>query len=354
MPFERPTLSVLVGRVKSDLRGRLSIAGSLVRRAMADVLGTVWAGGIHGLYGYLDWLSRQLFPQTAEREALLRQAAPYGITPIPASFAAGTATATGTNGSVIPINEVLKLDGDIEYRTTAARTIALGVATLPLEAVLAGSAANVDAGAVLTFESPIAGVNASATVDAGGIADGFDEETTDGTRARFILRLQEPPEGGADHDYVGWTLEVPGITRAWAYPTELGLGTVVVRFVLDAQTPTIFPDVGTVAAVQAKLDAERPITAEVTALAPTPLAVDFTITLLPDDPDTRIAVAAELADLLFREGAPANGAGLGTIKLSHVRTAIGIAADDFALTVPAADVVPALGQLAVMGTITWL
>lgn len=354
MPFERPTLSVLVGRVKADLRGRLSIAGPLLRRAMADVLGTVWAGAVHMLHGHLEWLGRQLIADTAEREFLLRQAALYGVTPIPASFASGTVTATGTNGSVIPINSILQLDTEITYRATSAATIALGVATVPVEAVTAGSASDVAAGVSLTFESPIVGVSATVVVDTGGISDGFDEESTEGLRARFILRLREPPEGGADHDYEGWALAVPGITRAWVYPTELGLGTVVVRFVLDAQTPTIFPDVPTVAAVQAALEAQRPITAEVTAVAPVALAVNFTIALLPDTAQTRVDVAAELADLLFRQGAPGDGAGRGTIKLSHIRTSIGEAADDYTLTVPSADVVPTVGQLPVMGTVTWV
>src|SRR6185436_8140801 len=111
---------------------------------------------------------------------------------------------------------------------------------------------------------------------AGGIKGGLDIENADGVRARFLLRPQEPPEGGSDQDYEAWALAVAGVTRAWVFPVEDGLGTVVVRFVLDDEED-IFPDAPTVAAVQAALDSERPITAEVTAEAPTPLEVDFTI-----------------------------------------------------------------------------
>jgi uncharacterized phage protein gp47/JayE len=353
VPFARPTVAELIARAKSDLRGRLEVGGSLLRRAMADVLGAVWGGTVHTLYGYLDWLAKQLFGDTAERESLLRMAALYGITPVPATYATGTATATGTNGSVIPINTILKLDAATSYRVTTGQVIAGGVAALPITAVLAGSAANIPLGTSLTFESSIAGVYATATV-AGDITNGVDEEGTEELRARYLLRLREPPEGGSDQDYIAWALAVPGVTRAWVYRNEIGRGTVVVRFVRDNDV-SIFPDAGEVAAVQAKFAAERPTTAEVTAMAPTALVVAFTIHLVPDTADTRTAVVAELTDLLARRAEPGDGVARGKVLLSEIRTAIGTAAGvtDYTLTLPAADVVPGLGQLATVGVPTW-
>ncbi len=355
MPFARPSLAELIDRVRGDLRGRLEIEGPLLRRAMVDVLGAVWGGAVHTLYGFLDWLAKQLFGDTAEREQLLRMAALYGITPVAATFASGDVTATGTNGSSIPAETILRLDAATAYRVTTGQVIASGFATLPVAAVLAGDAANVPAATSLTFESPIAGVASTATVATGGITGGFDEEGTEELRDRYLLRLREPPEGGADQDYEAWALAVAGVTRAWVYPHELGLGTVVVRFVLDNE-PSIFPDAGAVAAVQAALEAERPITAEVTAEAPIELAVAFTIHVVPDNADTHTAIAAELADLLRRVAEPGDGAGRGTILLSQINTAIGTAegVTDYSLTVPSADVVPGVGELSTVGVITWV
>lgn len=354
MPFARPTLAELIARVRSDLRGRLEVDGPLVRRAMVDVLGSVWAGAVHTLYGFGDWASKQLFGYSADREYLIPKAEMYGVTATPATFATGTANTTGTDGSAIPVDTILRLDGDTSYRVTTGQVIAGGVAALPITAVLAGSVANVPDGTTLTFESPIAGVNSTATVD-GDIEDGVDEEGTEELRDRFLLRLREPPEGGADQDYEAWALAVPGVTRAWVYPNELGLGTVVVRFVMDGEVD-IFPGVGAVADVQAALEEERPITAEVTAVAPTPLEVDFTIELTPNNADAQAAVEAELEDMFRRVAAPGDGAGRGTILLSKIHTAIGIAAgvEDYELTVPAANVVPAIGELAVLGAVTWV
>lgn len=355
MPFARPSLAELIDRISGDLRGRLEIDGPLLRRAMADVLSAVWGGAVHTLYGFMDWLSRQLFADTAEREQLLRMAKAYGITPAAATFATGNVGATGTNGSVIPINTILRLDAVTSYRVTTGQTIASGIATLPVVAVLAGAAGNLEAGAALSLESPITGVNSILNVATGGLAAGNDEEGTEEVRARFLLRLREPPEGGADQDYIAWALAVAGVTRAWTYPVELGLGTVVSRFVRDSDV-TIFPDSGEVAAVQASLDANRPITAVATAVAPTSLSVAFTIHIVPDTADTRAAVTAELADLFVRLSEPGDGVSRGKILLSQIRTAIGIAegVTDYTLTLPSADVIPGVGQLPTVATPTWV
>jgi uncharacterized phage protein gp47/JayE len=150
---------------------------------------------------------------------------------------------------------------------------------------------------------------------------------------------------------------VAGVTRVWVYRRENGLGTVVVRFVRDNDVGSIFPDSGEVAAVQASLDANRPVTAVATAVAPTSLAVAFTLHIVPDTADIRVAVAAELADLFSQLAAPGDGAVRGTVPLSKIRGAISDAqgaTGDYTLTVPSADVVPALGQLPSVGTITWV
>jgi uncharacterized phage protein gp47/JayE len=355
VPFDRPTLSALITRVRGDIRGRLGITGSLLRRATANILAKVWAGAVHELHGHLVYLSQQLFADTADREYMLRVAVMYGITPTPATFASGTVTATGTNGSVIPDGTVLVRDDGATYEVTAEATIASGTATVAVQAVLAGADGNMDAADTLSFESPIAGVDSTVTVASGGISGGTDEEDTEGTRARLILRLQEPPQGGNDQDYEAWALAVAGVTRVWVYPHEDGLGTVYVRFVRDDDA-SIFPDAGEVTAVQTALDEQRPVTAEVTAVAPTALTTNFTFSALtPNTSAVQAAIAAELDDLFFREAEPGDGAGRGTIKLSQIRTAIGVAEgiEDYTLSSPSADVEPDVGELIVLGTVTF-
>lgn len=359
MPFDRPTLGELVTRIRADLKSRLAITGAILRRATAKILAVVWAGAVHLLHGHLEWLSKQLFADTAEEEFLLRQAGMHGIAKTAATFASGTVLATGTDTSIILVDTILVRDDGVTYRVTVEAEIGSSVpgeVSVSIEAVEAGADGNMDdVSETLDFESPIAGVDSSVAVEAPGITGGNNEESTEALRTRFLLYKREPPAGGRDADYEAWSLAVAGVTRAWVYPNENGLGTVVVRFVRDDDV-SIFPDAGEVTAVQDALDEQRPITAEVTAEAPVQLDVDFTITLTPDTSATRAAVEAELADLLRRVAEPGDGAGRGTVLLSQIQTAIGVAegVTDFTLTVPAADVVPALGELCVPGAFTWV
>lgn len=355
MPFDRPALSDLVTRIRADFRARLEIEGSLVRRAMADVLASVWSGAVHMLHGHLEWASRQLFATTADDEFLVSKASMYGISKTPATFAAGDMTATGTDTTVIPAGTVWVRDDGATYTQDADATITGGTATVSVTADTAGVAGNTDAGDTLALESPITGVDSDATIGAGGIDGGNDEETTEELRARLLLRLREPPQGGNAQDYEAWALAVAGVTRVWVYELEDGPGTVTVRFVRD-NDPSIIPDASEVAEVQTAIDAQRPITADATVEAPTESATAFTIELTPDTTATRAAVTAALSDLFDRDSEPGDGAGRGTIFLSRIQGAISAAegVSDFDVTVPAADVVPAIGVLPTLGTITWV
>jgi uncharacterized phage protein gp47/JayE len=149
---------------------------------------------------------------------------------------------------------------------------------------------------------------------------------------------------------VAWALSQPGVTRAWEYPLWMGLGTVQVFFVYDGR-PDIFPLAADITAMQAYLDSVAPVTAIVTAQAPQILTVDFQIQLTPSTAAVQAAVAAELADLFTREGAPS-----AAILKSHYDQAISFAAGetDHDVVSPAGDIDPGAGFLPVLGEITWL
>lgn len=70
MPFERPNLQTLIDRIDADLESRLST--SQLRRSNAKVYARVLAGVSHELHGFIEFLSRQLFFDTAEAEYLDR------------------------------------------------------------------------------------------------------------------------------------------------------------------------------------------------------------------------------------------------------------------------------------------
>lgn len=353
MPFQRPTLEELIHTAEAEIEASLPGADATLRRTVLGVLTRVEAGGLHGLYGYLDFIARQALPDTAEAEYLDRHADIWGIARKAAAFASGDVDFTGTDGTVIAEGTELKRADGVKYATTAEATIAGGTATAAVVAISAGADGLADAGQVLTLTTPIAGVTTAATVAADGLTGGTDQETDAALAARLLARIQEPPHGGAGFDYVTWALEVAGVTRAWVYPQELGLGTVTVRFMMDDAYADGIPLPADVTAVQTHIDAVRPVTADVTVVAPVAVPLDFEITNLnPSTQAVKDAIEAELKDLIERAAEPG-----GTILISHIREAISIAAGetDHALVSPVADVTHATGEIATMGAIaiTW-
>lgn len=342
MPFERPSLRDLVARTLADTQSRLS-ADELLRRSDAVVYARVLAGASHELHGHLQWIAQQVIYDTADAEFLERWASIWGIVRKPAQAAAGSVTATGSGS--IPAGTLYRRADGAEFEVTAS-TAAPGA--VPLQAVIPGTDGNTTTGESLTLMTPIAGVNTAAVVIS--LINGSDLEADAGLRERFLARIRRPPNGGSADDYVMWALEVPGVTRAWVFPQELGAGTVTVRFVRDGDS-VIIPDAGEVAAVQDHLDSVRPVTAQVHAFGPEPVPLDFSIELIPSTPEVKAAVEASLADLLRREAAPGS-----TILLSHIREAISVAAGEFdhVLTEPSANVTHTAAEMAIMGEITWL
>lgn len=348
MTFIRPTLSELVERIRGDFETRLPGADSRLRHTVLDVMARTHGGAAAGLYGYLDILARQLMPDTAEAEYLARWASIWGVRRKSATAALAVATATGVNGSVIPLGtELQRADGAL-YSVVTEALIAAGTAALTLEAVEAGASGDIQPGTILTFTSPVAGVTATAPV-ASLTSAGSDEEADAALLARLLDRIQQPPQGGTAHDYVQWALAQPGVTRAWAYGQWMGLGTVGLTFVMDGRVD-ILPLVGDVEAVQEALDALRPVTAELFVFAPEAQAVDFVIRISPDTPAVRAAIEGELADFFARDSEPG-----GTLYLSRIGEAISLSGGEFrhAVELPDRDMVAGAGKLLTLGTVAF-
>ena len=351
MSFARPPLRELVQRGQADLNGRLTGADSRLRRSVLGVLVTVFMGAVHGLYGYLDYLARQILPDTAEGERPVRWAAIFGVTRKPATLAAGSVVVTGADGAVIEAGAVFQRADGVTYAVQDEVVIAAGQAVVAVAAQAPGVDGVSAAGVQLTLVSPIAGVNSQAVVDADGLTAGADEEDEDQLRDRLLERIAEPPSGGAAHDYRRWTREVAEVTRAWVFPRWMGAGTVGVAFMMDERDDPI-PTPDDVLAVQQYLDDLAPVTAEVIVYAPEPEPLDLVISgLSPDTPAVRAAIAAEVGDLLFRVAAPGGG-----VPISQLREAISTAAEeqDHSLTSPVVSPTAAPGRLLVLGEITYV
>lgn len=350
MAFSRPQLQQIISRIKTDIETRLE-TGKLLVNSFLSIIATALGGAVHGLYGFIDWAVRQLFPDTAEAEYLERWASIWGIPRTPADFAEGQATFTGSNGTVIPEGTIVKRSDDFEFTTTAEATITGGTATVDIIATDAGASGNTDTGTQLSMITPIAGLDSVATVTAPGLAGGADAEGDEALRARLINRIQEPPHGGASFDYIKWAKEVSGVTRAFVYPQQYGLGTVGVAILEDNSETGPAASPAKVTEAQEYIEEKRPVTADVTVWTPTAVPIDFEITISPDTTAIRAAVEANLREMLIRVAEPGK-----TIPVSKIRESVSVATgeDDNVVSDPVADVTCDELEILTFGEITWL
>lgn len=364
MPWTRPTLTQLRQLARGMFAARLPGADAALRRSNIAVTSDVLAGMASGEYGYLDYLIRQNFADTADGDYLLRIGSMFGMAPIPGTKATGNAVVTGIDGNNVPNNLTLFQDNNGKtYRTTALATIAGGTATVPIIASEGGTAQNLDPGAQLEMTTALAGIDADAVVDGAGLTGGTDsEDVNTAFRARVLARLAEPPQGGNPFDYVAWAKSVPGVTRVWLYPNNRGGGTVDVTFVMDGRVD-IIPTVDDVAAVQAAIDAKRPVSDDCVVFAPIATAVNFHITGVADLV-VRQSIQNSVADM-FSADTQAGGAydaatggtfagGLSFQDQIDPAVAAGAGDTPFVIVAPVADVTCLSGHILVPGAYTWV
>ncbi|MGN6518667.1 MAG: baseplate J/gp47 family protein [Dokdonella sp.] len=382
MPFARPTLKQLRQQVQQDIASALPGSDPLLRFSNLGILADVLAALANMHYGYLDWIASQGVPFTATDEYLEAWAALKNVTRKPAAVASGTITFTGTNGTVLPSGTPLQRADGQQYLTTATGTVASGSVTVPAAAVadhagLVGAGGNCDAGVQMTLASAIAGLN-STGVAATAFVGGADLETDDSLRARMLLAYQQPPHGGDATDYVEWALAVPGVTRAWCVPNALGVGTVAVYTMFDAAEaahsgfpqgtdgvsqhdagpdglPRAAVATGDQLTVADAIFALQPVTALVSAKAPTPQSIPFVISgIAGASADTRAAIAAAIAAVFLQYAAIQ--AGGSTLSLSYIESAIAAVPNTtgFVIESPTGNIVSTGSQLPVVGPITYV
>jgi uncharacterized phage protein gp47/JayE len=361
MAFIRPTLLQIVNRIVSDLNARVDNSTTFLRRSVFMILARVLGGAIHLIYGFLDFMKRQLFISTADSEFLTLHGNEFGKTRKAGSKATGSGGVIGTNGIIIPVDTKLQSETGNLYTTDVAVTIVGGIGTLSFIAEEQGDSYNEPAGITLTFVSPIAGVNTSVLVGASGIIGGVDDETDDEYRNRLLSRKRQPPHGGTDFDYVDWALEVSGVTRAWCIPLYQGVGTVGLAFVRDNDTDIIPTEAQRLAVYNYILSHTDPVSSftigiPVTAtpgffvIPVTALTVNFNILLNPNTTVIQASVTSRLQDLFKTRG----GAG-ETITISQMYEAIVSAVGEVRsrIVLPAADVAANVNQVHVLGDISF-
>lgn len=286
--------------------GAVALIPNSVIRIMADAKAAL----AHMVLLYVDWLAKQLLPDTAEKEWLDR----HGVIWLTNSdgskgrqsavYAEGSFSFTGNPGAILPQFTQLQI-GTVLYETTEEITIGSTDTEAPVSCLTPGLAGNLDPGTIVSMVDSVGGIDRGATVVS--MSGGVDEEEDDSLRERVLFRIQNPPMGGAAADYVRWARSVPGVTRAWANQ-EMGPGTITVRFMMDSVRADNYglPNEDDLSAVRSYLDTQRPVTVkDYFVEAPIPLFYSVSISALEDDSETvKGAIEVQLSRMQFQRAAP--------------------------------------------------
>lgn len=341
MPFQRPKLTEIISRVKTDAESRYG--STCPRRSLISVFSTVIAGAVHSLYGYGEFISKQIFATTAEGKYLERRASEYGIYRRKATKSEGIVTFSGSG--TVPEGTQVQTSDEKVYETTADS--ANGSA--PVVAVVAGKEGNIEANTPMSLISPVAGIAMDCV--SGEITGGTDEEEDESLRNRLLFRMRNPPKAGTKTDYVAWTKEVSGVTRAWCYPLELGPGHVTIRFMTDGSSENGIPSDVLIERVKKHIEELMPVTTILTVIAPIPQTLNITVDILPDKPEIRTKVISAINQIIQSEAEPG-----GQVLFSSIDRAVGSIEEikSYRIVSPDDDVSATTGKIIVPGTITFV
>lgn len=250
----------------------------------------VVGGLFSGIYADQRKIADDAFPQSARHEALERHLNLY----FDEGFAAatqsqGTIRVTGATGTTIPVTQEFIFDsnGNV-YVPTAEVTLAATAELITVQSVDAGQAQNLLEGASLTVDSPVAGLDSSASVSGGDLSDGRDAETDEEAVTRILARIRDPLAGGKVTDYQQWATDADAsVVSASVLRHPFGLGTVAIYIAagttdidaaIDAGDAIILtPSDDLIATVQDYIDEHCPVTDCPYVLAPQELEVDVTV-----------------------------------------------------------------------------
>jgi uncharacterized phage protein gp47/JayE len=292
MAFSGRSLDAILRDILRDIRN-LQAEADIGPDSDNYVRSAAVASAIEGLYQKLAWLYRQIFPDTADEDELVRTAALRGVLRKAPVAATGTVGLKGTLDVELLVGATLKhvVTGELFTAKSSAKIGIDGTATVLVEAQSVGTALNDLAGALILTSPPL-GMDAAAAFT-GKTEGGEDQEKIESLLARYLDILQSPPAGGADYDYRRWALEVEGVADALVIPRRRGGGTVDI--VITASTGA--PSAEVIAACLAHIQNQCSVIADVWIYAPTERTVDSAakVELAPDFTLADVQAAAQKA-----------------------------------------------------------
>lgn len=224
-------------------------------------------------YAEMDLMMEAAFPQTSWGSYLDYLADELaGLSRRSATAATVTLTISGTAGSQISKGSAFST-GSLTFTTNAVATVGSdGTVDVKATASTTGAGGNVAAGTIVKIPVPIYGI--SKVTNAEAASGGYEEESDDALRERLLFAVRQPATSGNVYHYIEWSTAVSGVGAVKVLPLWNGNGTVKV-IVVDANKDS--PGDELLQQVRDAIDAQAPIGATVTVLAPTLTTVDISL-----------------------------------------------------------------------------
>ncbi|MBE3064404.1 MAG: baseplate J/gp47 family protein [Spirochaetes bacterium] len=232
-----PTAAEIRARIISDLEAAFNQTTPALPKSFNRVLAGAVAGFVLLCYQAILWGYAQIFPDRADRFALVLLAKLVGITPTGEVAAKISADVAGTNGQTVLEGTLFTAPNGYVYKVTTGGLIALGVADCELTCLTAGDAGNLADGVLLSIVSADPNLTGAATVT-GTVTTGADAETLEHLRDRVVARYKKRTTGGSPADYELWGLETPHFVWVSPYTGIPPVG-VIVYGKVDNQTDGI-------------------------------------------------------------------------------------------------------------------
>ena len=237
------------------------------------------------------------------------------------------------------------LSGATVSGTAKPCVVTTTIADVPVKSVKTGSDTNLDSGEQVSFTTLMAGADATAYVQFGGVSGGMDSESNTSYRDRILERIRNPV-ASFSVDYIEQTAKtINGVTRVFVFPVTPIRGKVTVYFVRDGDSP-IFPNAAQIAEVKTELDKIRPVEMPssyliVASPVDKPLSFNFSA-LSPDSATMREAVKQNLLQFIFEKGSVGKSItklDYDTIIKNTIDPKSGFQVDTFTLTNPTSDII---------------
>ena len=284
MALQEPTTNEIRDTLIASIESRLGQIVPILPKAVWRVMATVIAGIFTTLYKFGSFQFLQIFPQTAQEESLEQWGDLVGINRTPAEAARIEIQCTGEDGQqILTSSRIINNLTGVVYLVDSDATISGGVATTTMIATESGDIGNVSNGKILSFVTPLPGIDNKCTVT-DTIDLGINKENLDIYRSRVVDRFRKVPQGGAFADYELWSLEVPTIINAYPYS---GLVEGVVEVFIESSVGVDgIPSASEITQVEDSINLpnRRPVTADV--IVQSIIRTDFTVTIFGLDPDT--------------------------------------------------------------------